>query len=741
MTNTMPERISDEAFFSEHFSENNSPCEILVVDNNVRNLKAIRHILSTVDAYIFYATCESEALALTLHHNFSVILLNAFMPIIDGFEIARHLGQSEKTRLIPVIFISTSAQYISRNHGSTRVVEYIYRPVDSEVLLCKVQTFIQIHEQKSKVQKELKKNQQLDDSYSLLPDTATEGVIGVDINGIISFSNPTVNGLLTSKHSSPVGNPLMQYLKPGSSTNNQRRWLSGQIYKHCSRGEQYHQDTNAYWYNSCENIPVEYTATPILRNNMFDGVVISFKDIRERKIAEKKLIKLAHYDCLTSLCNRSTFYDHLKTSIARADRANHRIAILFLDLDLFKTINDSLGHDCGDKLLISTAHRLSNCVRETDMVSRFGGDEFAIFLEIDHDINNSVPVAKKIIREIEKPFSLGINQVFISASIGISIYSPETGESIETLLKQADIALYQAKRKGHGNFQFFTQQMQEKVDNHLNIENKLRQAQEQGEFTLYYQPQVNINDAKIISLESLIRWKKPDGELISPENFIPIAEETGLIDNIGKWVLNTACLQCSIWNKGRDANNKLGVAVNTSARQFRNNDIHGNVTEALQSTGLPPSLLCIELTESTIMQDVKSTIQQIRALHDIGVKIAIDNFGTGYSSLKYLQQLPIDILKIDPYFVNDLSSSSRSIAICKTIIDLADNMGFSVIAEGVQTADQLTILQKLGCEIIQGYLFSKPQTASRIEKIIHLNTDIFCHTPSPDIIEKQAIFK
>ncbi|VAW65034.1 diguanylate cyclase/phosphodiesterase (GGDEF & EAL domains) with PAS/PAC sensor(s) [hydrothermal vent metagenome] len=719
MTDTMPEKITDNAFFSEHFSKSSAQCEILVVDNNVRNLKAIRHILSTVDAHIIYATCGSEALALTLHHSFSVILLDVFMPIMDGFEVATRLGQSEKTRCIPVIFITANTQYKNKNHHPG-VTEYIYKPVDSEVLLDKVRTFIQIYEQKSKIQKALKKNQQLGNCYSFLSDTVTEGVIGVDINGIISFSNPAENSLLTSKHPSPVGKPLMQYLKEKAPTNN-RHWLSGKIYEHCCRGDHYHQDTNAYWNNGCEDIPVEYTATPILRNSIFDGVVISFKDIRERNIAEKKLIKLAHYDCLTNLCNRSTFHDHLKTSIARADRANHNIAILFLDLDLFKSINDSLGHDCGDKLLISTAHRLSNCVRETDVVSRFGGDEFAIFLEIDNDINNSVLIAKKIITEIERPFSLGVNQVFISASIGISIYAPETSESIETLLKQADIALYQAKKKGRGNFQFFTQEMQIKVDSHLSIESKLREAQAHDEFFLYYQPQVNINSAKIVSLESLIRWRKPDGELISPENFIPIAEKTGLIDSIGKWVLNTACLQCSIWNRNRNINNKLRVSVNASARQFKNNNILESITEALKTARLHPSLLCIELTESTIMQDTESIIRQINALHNIGVKIAIDDFGTGYSSLKYLQQLPVDILKIDPYFINDLNNNNRGIATCKTIIELADNMGFNVIAEGVQTTSQLSILRNLGCEVIQGYLFSKPQTADQIQETIHLN--------------------
>jgi len=741
MSNNKPDKITDNASNYIPVGASNSPCKILVVDDNVRNLKAISYILSSLEADIIYVTSGLEALALTLHHDFSVILLDVLMPNMDGFEVATLLSQSERTRYIPVIFVTASTpstQHENKGYG-LGAVDYIYKPIDSEILLSKVRVFIQLFEQKSKIQKELKTNQQLRDKHSLLLDAVIEGVIGIDIHGIISFSNPAANSLLSNRYASPVGKPLMRYLKEGATTSTKQHWPTSAIHKHCSAGERYHQEVNAYWCNNGENIPIEYTATPILKDGAFDGVVISFKDIRERKLAEKKLVKLAHYDSLTDLYNRSTFYEHLKASITRADRADYHIAVLFLDLDLFKTINDSLGHDSGDKLLITTAHRLSECVRETDVVSRFGGDEFAIFLEIDNDINNAIMIAKKIIKAIEKPFTLGVNQVFISASIGISVYSPAENENEETLLKHADIALYQAKSKGRGNFQFFTQEMQEKVDNHLNIESKLRKAQEQGEFTLYYQPQVNINGAKIVSLESLIRWKKPDGELISPEHFIPIAEETGLIDNIGKWVLDTACQQCSLWNESRDDSHKLEIAVNTSARQFKNSDILDNVTRALETTGLPPSLLCIELTESTIMQDVQSTIRQIRALHDLGVKIAIDDFGTGYSSLKYLQQLPVDILKIDQYFINDLNSSSRGIAICKTIIDLADNMGFSVIAEGVQTDDQLAILQALGCEIIQGYLFSKPQTADRMQEIIRLNAEVFCRTPQLNIVKKQAI--
>ncbi|HED35027.1 MAG TPA: EAL domain-containing protein [Gammaproteobacteria bacterium] len=734
MSNNEPGKITDDSFSSCPPEESHELCKILVVDNSVRNLRTIRYTLSQLDANIIYVTSGSEALALTRHHDFCVILLDVLMHGMDGFEVATRLNQSEKTCYIPVIFLTASIQHENKDY-SPDTADFIYKPIDSEILLRKIRVFIQMFEQKSDIQQKLKADQQLRDRHPLLLDAVIEGVIGVDINGIISFSNPVANSLPDNEPASPAGKPLMKYLKESATGNALKNWHDSLIYKHCSKGKRYHQENHAYWSSNGENIPIEYTATPILRDQSFDGVVISFKDIRERKIAERKLLKLAHYDSLTNLYNRSTFYEHLKASIARANRASHNIAVLFLDLDLFKTINDSLGHDIGDKLLITTANRLSDCVRETDVVSRFGGDEFAIFLEIDNDINNAVMIARKIISEIEKPFNLEAKQVFISASIGISIYSPEENENEETLLKQADLALYQAKSKGRGNFQFFTPEMQKKVDHHLNTENKLRRAQKQGEFTLYYQPQVNLNGAKIISLESLIRWKKPDGELISPEDFIPIAEETGLINSIGKWVLNTACMQGSIWNKNRDNNNKLEISVNTSARQFRNNDITDNVIKALETSGLPPSLLCIELTESTIMQNMKSTTRQIHALHDIGVKIAIDDFGTGYSSLKYLHQLPIDILKIDQYFVNDLNNSRQGAAICKTIIELADNMGFSVVAEGVQTIDQLAILQHLGCEIIQGYLFSKPQTAPQVEEIIRLNADVFYHTPSPKTVE------
>ena len=447
-------------------------------------------------------------------------------------------------------------------------------------------------------------------------------------------------------------------------------------------------------------------------------VVVSFlTDITERRQSEEKIISMAYYDALTDLPNRYLFKDRLKQAIVSAKHYKRLVAILFLDLDNFKRINDTLGHEMGDQLLQSVSKRLVNFVRGSDTiarvieseladtVARLGGDEFTILLtEISHS-EDAAKVAQRILDLFSKPFKISDTELFISSSIGISIY-PDNGDDIEALLKNADTAMYHAKDEGRNNFQFYTESMNVAIFERFTLENELRMAMESGELLLYYQPQVDMRNRTIFGVEALARWNHPDKGLLSPKMFIPLAEDTGLIVPIGEWVLRTACAQNKAWHAAGFG--QLQVTVNISSSQFRQKNFLETVTSALNDTGMDPSCLELELTESVFMETTETTISTLKALKAFGVRISIDDFGTGYSSLSYLKRFPIDTLKIDRAFVRDITTDPDDRAIVKAIIAMSHSLNLRVVAEGVETAHQLALLSQQGSDGIQGHLFSPP---------------------------------
>jgi len=435
------------------------------------------------------------------------------------------------------------------------------------------------------------------------------------------------------------------------------------------------------------------------------GGVESFEDITERKQTEKMLNYMAYYDSLTSLPNRMLLNDRLTLALSYAHRNKEMLAVLFLDLDNFKTINDTLGHTIGDKLLQSVSRRLAGCLREGDTIARLGGDEFVLLLpQIQHE-EDAAKVAKKVIESLKLPFSYEGQDLHVTTSIGISLY-PHDGEDVQTLLKNADAALYRAKEEGKNNYQLYTPAMNAKAFERLSLENSMRKALERREFVLYYQPQIDLKSCEIIGMEALIRWQHPELELIQPTDFIPIAEETGLIMPIGEWVLKTACKQGKEW---QDQGHKpLRVSVNLSARQFMQQNVAEMIKSTLNETGFDPEYLELEITESVLMQDSEITTETLLKIKEMGVKVSIDDFGTGYSSLSYLKQFPIDRLKIDRMFIHALTENSNDAAIAKAIIAMAHNLGLKVVAEGVEEITQLEILRSLKCDEAQGHLLSVP---------------------------------
>ncbi|RYD04322.1 hypothetical protein N752_15880 [Desulforamulus aquiferis] len=444
-------------------------------------------------------------------------------------------------------------------------------------------------------------------------------------------------------------------------------------------------------------------------------IVFVSRDITERQRYEDTIRYQAFHDALTGLPNRMLFTDRLNLELAHTKRNKQVLAVLFLDLDRFKLINDTLGHGVGDQILKEVSIRIAASVREDDTVARLGGDEFTILLPEVKLAENAAKVAGKILETINKPFEIYGHKLYLSTSIGIVIY-PDDGEDCETLLKNADTAMYLAKEKGRNNYQLYTPTMNEKAFERLEMESSLRRALEQQEFVLFYQPKISIENGQIIGMEALIRWQHPQRGLIPPIEFIPIAEDTGLIVPIGEWVLRTACIQNKEWQKA--GYTPIRVAVNISSRQFQLQNLADTISRILAETGLEPNWLELEITESVAMENGDYTIQMLEKLTKMGIQLSIDDFGTGYSSLSYLNRFPINKLKIDKSFITNLSRGNEDAAIASTVIVLGRSLRIGVVAEGVETPEQYNFLKECNCDEMQGYLFSKPVPAKEFERML-----------------------
>jgi diguanylate cyclase (GGDEF)-like protein len=438
----------------------------------------------------------------------------------------------------------------------------------------------------------------------------------------------------------------------------------------------------------------------------------------QRQQTEEIVHHQAFHDALTNLPNRILFNDRLDFALASARRSGHYLAVMFLDLDRFKIINDTLGHSIGDDLLKGVAQRLRGCLREGDTVARWGGDEFTVLLPQVQDVEDVINTAYRIHDSLKDPFEVGSHELFVDASIGISLF-PEDGQVAELLLQNADVALYRCKEQGRGHYQLYAPTMNSKAPKLFAMENYLRHALERREFLLYYQPKVNTSTGEIVGLETLVRWLHPEMGLVSPAEFIPLAEETGLIIDIGTWVLQAACEQAVQWH--RAGLTSLSVAVNLSARQFFQPDLVQVVAQVLEQSQLAASFLELEITETTAVKYMDVTQGILAQMQDMGVQIAMDDFGTGYSSLNYLKQLPLNTLKIDQSFIRDLQPNSKDVEIVKAVIALGQGLNLNVVAEGVESEQQCELLRALNCNIVQGYLFSKPLAVAEMTTLLHAN--------------------
>jgi diguanylate cyclase (GGDEF)-like protein len=466
------------------------------------------------------------------------------------------------------------------------------------------------------------------------------------------------------------------------------------------------------------------------------GWVATHEDITEQKKAEERITYAAHHDALTGLANRKLFYEQLEQALKRV-RRGEQLAVLYLDIDHLKRTNDTLGHAVGDKMLKGVATRLRNCVRDVDFVARLSGDEFAIIQTSLDDPAEAAALAERVRDAIHEPFDCDGHQVVVDASVGISI-APHDASELTELLKTADIALYEAKNTGRGTYRFYEKEMNERIQSRATLERELQSALVNGEFELYYQPIIDLKENKITSFEALLRWRHPTRGMISPAEFIPIAEETGFIIPLGEWVLRQACTEAASWPQDID------VAVNVSSVQLTNSNLTNAVIGAIASSGLRGDRLILEVTESVFLKITTENIANLKRLHEFGVRFAMDDFGTGYSSLGYLLSFPFSKIKIDRSFIAGLGEAKESRAIVRAVVDLARNLKMQVVAEGVETNSQLEQLRRLGCAEIQGYLFSAPRPAGEIGKLLNpgykpvVEPGIVVSTSSPSKSQMRA---
>ncbi len=546
-----------------------------------------------------------------------------------------------------------------------------------------------------------------EERYRILVENQSDLVVKTDANGIIQFVSPSFSAMVGIPETDLSNCPLVPLI-----AGDRQAVLLDKLHKLACTDYACYEEFSIETHQGLRQFgwSIKGVANP---EGTLTGCIFSGRDITDQKQAEQNIQRLAYYDALTGLPNRALLHDRLLHAISQTRRNDKQAAILFIDLDRFKTINDTLGHLGGDELLRQVAQRLKDNVRDADTVARQGGDEFVVVLNTIEHGAHAATVATKIVAALSHPFQVFGQSLYTGASVGIAMF-PDDGQDVATLLKHADMAMYLAKESGRGRYKFFSQELNQRMRERLVMESALRQAIEQNELFLLYQPQFNIKTHRLIGMEAFVRWKHPELGVLLPARFIPLAEETGLIFSLGEWVLKTACSQAAGWQIPGQA--PVPVAVNLSTRQFRHPDLSQSVEQALLISGLPPACLELEFTENTLLDHAEESAVTLQELKKQGVQLTIDDFGTGYSSFSYLKRFPLDRIKIDCSFIQAASHNSDDAAIAEAIISVGQRLNLNVVAEGVEQPDQRDFLYARGCDAMQGNYFSRPLSA---EELVH----------------------
>ena len=697
--------------------------KILIVDDQEVNLRLLEHLLHSGGYTACTSTLDARAVAgLHQHHQFDLIILDLVMPGMSGYEVMDALRPLELEGYLPVLVIAADpdAKLAALEAGAR---DFISKPFDALEVLTRIRNMLEVRllhraarHYNTLLERTVGQRTAELQRFRGAMDATTDAIFLVDVLGmtlvdvndgacrLLGYARAELLALAPGTLlPSPPAPPLAAL--PGGAAH-----LATDV----TECELLRRDLSP--------VPVElgwhwYAQAPVAGGQAAGGLLLIAvaRDISERRQAQERLKHLAHYDGLTGLPNRSLFYQTLAQAVELAQEKSWRIVVLFIALDRFKSINDTLGAALGDELLRQFSNRLVECVRLRDTVGRLGNDEFALILTMSRNQQEAVAVANQVREALRAPFDLRGHAATLTASIGIAMY-PDDATDPETLIKYANTAMGGAKQAGRDGYRFFTAGMNVQVLARLDLELALRHALEHEQFILYYQPKVDLRTGRISGVEALLRWRRPGYGLVAPAEFVPVLEDTGLIVRVGAWVIQAACRQIAEW---RDSEvGPVHVAVNVSSRQFAEGDLEGEVTRALAQYGVAPELLELELTETALMSNAERTIVVLGKLKKIGVKVAIDDFGTGYSSLAYLQRFPIDKLKIDIAFVRNITSNPNDAAIALAIISMAHSLKLSVVAEGVESRPQLEYLRRNRCDEIQGFYFSRALPALELGQMI-----------------------
>jgi len=691
-----------------------APVSMLIVEDEPRYLESTRLLLAPYIQRIDTAMTGAQTLACLAQRSYDLVLLDLRLPDTTGHELMAHLRERYPGTLIIVMSgdnqIDSAIQCIRLG-----AYEYLRKPCEPEELIRTVRNATQKVRLEQDNQRMLQQIEHSEQWHRLLVNTSPDVIYTLDKDGRFTFLNESISRVLGYHPEELVGQNYAAIVPHDEQDSARYRLNERRTGDRATRNFELRLKRKKDLLTGSDDatVAVELSATGMYRplpdgGGEFLGTYGVARDISARKQAEATITFQAYHDLLTGLPNRILFNDRLSQAISQARRHGQALAVMFLDMDRFKVVNDSLGHLVGDGLLQGMAQRLRGSLREGDTLARIGGDEFMLLLPHVRSRDNAAFIAEKIIASLKTPFHIDGHEIYSGMSIGIAVY-PDDGDNLEMLIKHADLAMYHAKEHGRNDFRFFTHDLKQSLSGRLAVENDLRHAIARGEFEMYYQPQVDIQSQRIRGMEALIRWHHPERGMVAPNEFIPIAEECGLIAPISEWVLNTACKQAKSW---RTANlPPISLGVNLSARQIEHPHFVDKFIQALKDNGVEGQGIEIEITESTLMRDMDGAIEKLRRLADHGVEISIDDFGTGYSSLSYLRKLPVHTLKIDRSFIQDLVSPSNGNTIVAGITAMAKGLHLSVVAEGVETRAQLDYLESIGCDAYQGYLFSRPVAA------------------------------
>ncbi|SUD46936.1 putative GGDEF/EAL domain regulatory protein [Pseudomonas fluorescens] len=681
---------------------------LLVVDDYPENLISMRALLQRDDWQVVTAASGEEALGLLLETDVDLVLLDVRMPGMDGFEVARLMRGSQRTRMTPIIFLSATEQSpaaVLEGYASG-AIDYLFKPFDPLILKPKVQALLE-HQRNRRALQRLSHDLELARAFNAsVLDNAAEGILVVGEDGVISYANPAISRLLNATVGELQGQAFLGFLQKPHMPD----WFACELYTGYLRGETWRLHDAILRTAPGQQLPVAMSCAPLPREQK--AMVVTVQDMSQVRHLHQQLESQAVTDPLTGLLNRRGFYQTVETILLRNERSEHSTVLLYMDLDGFKRVNDSVGHDAGDRVLRWVSEQLALCLRSCDILGRLGGDEFVALLELEYP-EQAAKLAEQLIERVSICQQVDGLEVMLGVSIGIAIF-PDCGRDLSGLLRAADIAMYEAKRAGRQQYRYYDQEMNGRARSRLMLESSVREAIDHKQVTLVYQPQVSLVDGHLRGVEALLRWQHPSVGDVPPGLFLPLLEEARLISQLSSWIFHQVALARQAWVPVMSDDWVLSVSLSSS--QFNMPNLATQLQQALERHGLQGRQLEVEIAEESLMHNIEESTKQLKQLRRLGVRIALDDFGSGNCSLAYLRDLEFDTLKLDPGLVTRVLNSPREAALARSIIELCGHFGLLVIAEGVETLEQCHWLQANGCQFIQGPLVAPSLMADDISQ-------------------------